>query len=116
MAPQLTSTFGGQFPSYEGDIGLPALTGKPLLDVETSYFGVSGTGHPQDTPALAQAEITPFIGANSDNGFSSTINNVVTDVKFVLDNNQTYAGKLRGNKLFRDLVKHPEQCSLVQES
>lgn len=92
-----TSTFGGQFPSYEGDIGLPALTGKPLLDVETSYFGVSGTGHPQDTPALAQSEITPFIGANSDNGFSSTINNVVTDVKFVLDNNQTYAGKLRGN-------------------
>lgn len=107
--PNATSTFGGQFPSYEGDIFLPALTNKPLVDIETSYFGSGSgaTGHPQDTPALAQSEITPFIGLNSDNGFSSTINNVVTDVVFDLQErtfpagddvtNSYYFGKVRGN-------------------
>jgi len=105
--PGSTSTFGGQFPSFEGDIFLPALTGKPLVDIEASYFGAGGTGNQQDTPALAQAEITPFIGLNSDNGFSSTINNVVTDVVFDLVErefpagtdvtNSYYFGKVRGN-------------------
>lgn len=107
--PSATSTFGGQFPSYEGDIYLPALTGKPLVDIEASYFGTGSgaTGHPQDTPALAQSEITPFIGLNSDNGFSSTINNVVTDVVFDLVEREFpagedvassyYFGKVRGN-------------------
>ena len=107
--PSATSTFGGQFPAYEGDIYLPALTGKPLVDIEASYFGSGSgaTGHPQDTPALAQSEITPFIGLNSDNGFSTTINNVVTDVVFDLVEREFpagesvqssyYFGKVRGN-------------------
>lgn len=104
-----TSTFGGQFPSYQGDIFLPALTNRPLVDIEASYFGTGtgATGHPQDTPALAQTEITPYIGLNSDNGFSSTINNVVTDVVFDLTErtfpagedvqSSYYFGKVRGN-------------------
>lgn len=102
-----TSTFNGIFPNYTGNIVLPALINKPLCDIETSYFGpTSPTGNAADLDVVAQTEVTPFIGDNTDNGINTTFNDVRTDVIFTLnERTQTpsgqpyYTGRLRGNTI-----------------
>ncbi|CAF34284.1 short tail fiber [Synechococcus phage S-PM2] len=102
-----TSTFIGTFPDYSGNIVLPALLNRPVCDIETSYFGPSSpTGNPIDQDSTATAQITPFIGPNTDNGINTTFNDVATDVIFSLNERVTtpgglpyYTGKLSGNTI-----------------
>lgn len=98
------STFGGTFPTYSGDIVLPALINRPLCDIETAYFGTGNTGLPHDEDTVAFTEISPYIGPNTDNGVPNTFNDIATDVKFTLnereetaEGNYFYGGKISGN-------------------
>ena len=103
------STFGGDFPNYTGEIVLPALLNKPLVDMETQYFGpASPTGREFDLDTTAVAEITPYIGTNTDTGVPTSFNDVATDVIFELNERTTtpidgggvayyYSGRLSGN-------------------
>lgn len=106
------STFGGEFPDYQGEIVLPALINRPLVDMETDYIGpASPTGRVFDVDSTAVAEVTPFIGVNSDTGVPTTFNDVATDVVFELNERTTapagdsgeisyyYNGRLQGNTI-----------------
>ena len=103
------STFGGEFPNYTGEIVLPSLLNKPLVDMETDYFGpASPTGRAFDLDTTAVSEITPYIGTNTDTGVPTSFNDVATDVVFELNERTTqpidgggvayyYSGRLQGN-------------------
>lgn len=104
-----TSTFAGVFPNYTGNIVLPSILNRPLCDIETSYFGssspieVDADAHKDN---IAAAEVTPYIGPNTDNGINTTWNDIATDVIFTLnernqtpDGNPYYSGRLRGNTI-----------------
>lgn len=103
------STFGGEFPNYTGEIVLPALLNKPLVDMETDYFGpASPTGRAFDLDTTAVSEILPYIGTNTDTGVPTSFNDVATDVVFELNERTTqpidgggvayyYSGRLQGN-------------------
>lgn len=106
------STFGGEFPDYQGEIVLPALINRPLVDMETQYIGPgSPTGRVFDVDSTAVAEITPYIGVNSDTGVPTSFNDVATDVIFELNERTTapsgpggdpvyyYSGKLQQNTI-----------------
>lgn len=83
------STFGGEFPNYAGEIVLPSLLNKPIVDLETNYFGSGSVLPAANMPAFHDpvtiAEILPYIGANADTGVPQTFNDVLTDVKFELN-------------------------------
>jgi hypothetical protein len=103
------STFGGEFPNYAGEIVLPNLLNRPLVDVQEDYFGPgTPTGRAFDQESDAFTQITPYIGANSDTGVPTSFNDVATDVVFELNERNTtpgsgggvdyyYGGKLQGN-------------------
>ena len=106
------STFGGEFPNYQGEIVLPALINRPLVDMETAYLGPgSPTGRVFDLDSTAVAEITPYIGVNSDTGVPTSFNDVATDVVFELNERTTapagddgevsyyYSGRLQANTI-----------------
>lgn len=106
------STFQGQFPNYQGEIVLPALINRPLVDQESDYFGpASPTGRLFDQQADAISEVVPYIGVNTDTGVPTSFNDVATDVVFELaERNFTsggdssnlsyfYSGKLTGNTI-----------------
>lgn len=106
------STFGGEFPDYQGEIVLPALINRPLVDMETDYLGpASPTGRSFDVDSTAVAEITPYIGVNSDTGVPTSFNDVATDVIFELNERTTapagdsgevsyyYSGRLQANTI-----------------
>ena len=106
------STFGGEFPDYQGEIVLPALINRPLVDMETAYLGPgSPTGRVFDLDSTAVAEITPYIGVNSDTGVPTSFNDVATDVVFELNERTTapagdsgevsyyYSGRLQANTI-----------------
>ena len=106
------STFGGEFPEFTGEIILPALLNRPLVDIEAEYFGpASPTGRVFDIDATAVSEVTPYIGTNSDTGVPTTFNDVATDVVFELNERTTapagdsgeisyyYSGRLKGNTI-----------------
>ena len=106
------STFGGEFPDYQGEIVLPALLNRPLVDMETQYLGpASPTGRAFDVDSTAVAEITPYIGVNSDTGVPTSFNDVATDVIFELNERTTapagdsgevsyyYSGRLQANTI-----------------
>ena len=106
------STFGGEFPNYQGEIVLPALINRPLVDMETAYLGpASPTGRVFDVDSTAVSEITPYIGVNSDTGVPTGFNDVATDVVFELNERTTapagdsgevsyyYNGRLQGNTI-----------------
>lgn len=93
------SSFTGSFPNYSGNIVLPNLTNKNLIDIETSYFGAGGTGETQDLDPKAAAAVTPLIGANTDNGVKTIYNDVTTDVVFTLNDRSGYSGKASGNTI-----------------
>jgi len=106
------STFQGQFPNYQGEVVLPALINRPLVDQEIDYYGpATPTGRAFDQQADAIAEVVPYIGVNSDVGVPTSFNDVATDVIFEL-NERTftsggdsgtlsyfYTGKLSGNTI-----------------
>lgn len=95
-----TSTLGGAFPNYTGQFVLPDLNNRVLMDIEERYFGsapTGGTGKSIDTDTDARSIISPFIGANTDNGIPSIFTNVYTDVVFTLNDRSGYAGKISGN-------------------
>ena len=91
------SSFAGSFPNYTGNIVLPLLANKNLLDIETSYFGIGGTESPADLDAGAISAISPLIGANSDTGVKTIYNDITTDVVFTLNDRSGYSGKATGN-------------------
>ncbi|AMO43280.1 putative short tail fiber [Cyanophage S-RIM44] len=106
------STFGGEFPSYQGEIVLPALINRPLVDMEQDYLGPgSPTGRVFDLDSTSVSEISSFIGVNSDTGVPTSFNDVATDVVFELNERTTapagdsgeisyyYSGKLQANTI-----------------
>jgi hypothetical protein len=93
------SSFAGSFPNYSGNIVLPNLTNKTLIDIETSYFGAGGTGETQDLDPKAAAAVTPLIGPNTDNGVKTIYNDITTDVVFTLNDRSGYSGRASGNTI-----------------
>ncbi|WP_207776988.1 hypothetical protein, partial [Thermus thermophilus] len=103
---------GGEFPSYQGEIVLPALINRPLVDMEQDYLGPgSPTGRVFDLDSTSVSEISSFIGVNSDTGVPTSFNDVATDVVFELNERTTapagdsgeisyyYSGKLQANTI-----------------
>jgi hypothetical protein len=93
------SSFGGSFPNYTGSIVLPALNNKNLIDIESTYFGPTGTGNPEDLDPSAGSAITPLIGANIDTGVKTIYNDITTDVIFTLNDRSGYSGRASGNTI-----------------
>jgi hypothetical protein len=93
------SSFGGSFPNYLGNIVLPGLLNKNLIDIENSYFGPSGTGNAEDIDATATATISSLIGENTDTGVKTVYNDITTDVVFTLNDRTGYVGKAAGNTI-----------------
>ena len=118
------STFGGEFPNYTGEIVLPNLINKPIVDMEINYFGTGGSSALEKdaandaslrditpfTDPVTIAEVVPYIGANADSGVPTTFNDVATDVIFELNERTTfdagggevgyyYTGKVQGNTI-----------------
>jgi hypothetical protein len=92
------------FPNYSGKFSLPnLLQGKALVDIEQSYFSAGGKTDRFnlgiDTDPDAGNIIGPYIGTNTDNGFSPAITDVRTDVEFTLNDRTGYAGDVTGNKI-----------------
>jgi len=92
------------FPNYAGNIKLPNLNGKILMDVETSYFtnvGSGGTGRAADIDPDALLLLSPLIGTNEDAGVTTIFTDVYVDLVFnINDNDRTgYQGKIKGNTL-----------------
>jgi len=95
-----SSNLGGSFPNYTGQIVLPNLNNKVLMDLEESYFASTvngGTGKSIDTDPDARSIISPYIGDNVDNGVPVVFTDVYTDVIFTLNDRIGYAGKISGN-------------------
>ena len=88
------STFAGEFPNYIGEIVLPNLLNKPIVDLETNYFGSGSVLPAANMPAfhdpVTVAEVVPYIGANADSGVPQTFNDVTTDVVFELNERTTF--------------------------
>jgi hypothetical protein len=93
------SSFAGSFPNYLGNIVLPSLVNKNLIDIETSYFGPSGTGSPVDADVVATSTISSLIGENTDTGVKTVYNDITTDVVFDLNDRQGYFGRASGNSI-----------------
>ena len=94
-----SSDLGGSFPAYTGNIVLPNLNGKALMDLETSHFAsklAGGTGRPADTSGEAYNIINPLIGTNTDNSIPTIFNDVTTDVIFSLNDRTGYGGNIKG--------------------
>lgn len=95
-----TSNLGGQFPNYTGEIVLPSLNNKVVMDIEESYFASrnnGGTGKSVDLDNDARSIISPYIGDNTDNGIPTIYNDVYTDVIFTLNDRTGYSGRITGN-------------------
>lgn len=93
------SDLSGSFPAYTGNIVLPNLNGKALMDLETSHFAskvAGGTGRPADTSGEAYNIINPLIGTNTDNSIPTIFNDVTTDVIFSLNDRTGYGGNIKG--------------------
>jgi len=93
------STFSGSFPNYTGNIVLPNLANKNLIDIESSYFGPSGIGNAIDSDAKATTTMSPLIGENTDTGIKTVYNDVTTDVVFSLNDRVGFTGKASGNAI-----------------
>lgn len=103
-----TSDFDGNppnnFPNYAGNIKLPNLNGKMLMDVETSYFateGAGGTGRDADVDPQALLLLSPLIGTNEDAGVTTIFTDVYVDLVFNInqDDRTGYTGRIKGNTL-----------------
>jgi hypothetical protein len=96
-----TSDFGGSFPNYTGNITIPNLNDKNLIDIESSYFGTGAgsTGFEADVDSIAASLIQPLIGTNTDNGVEIIVNDALTDVVFELNDTVGYSGKITGNTI-----------------
>jgi len=97
------STFAGTFPAYTGQIKLPDLNDKTLMDIESSYFGGSAP-RVIDQSTTAANLITPIVGQESDNigrGISNVFNDKYTDIIFDLSPTDRlgYSGKIKGNTI-----------------
>lgn len=96
-----TSDFGGSFPNYTGNITIPNLNNKNLMDIESTYFGTGtgSTGNPEDQDSVAASLIQPLIGTHTDNGVEIIVNDALTDVVFELNDTTGYSGKITGNTI-----------------
>lgn len=101
-----TSDFDGNppnnFPNYAGNIKMPNLNGKTLIDLETSYFAdfsAGGTGRAADVDAKALILMDPIIGTNEDAGVTTIFTDVFVDLVFNINNDDRsgYAGRIQGN-------------------
>lgn len=97
------STFTGTFPAYTGQIKLPELNDKTLMDIESSYFGPAAP-RTIDQPQTAANLITPIVGQENDNigrGISNVFNDKYTDIIFSLSaaDKIGYGGKITGNTI-----------------
>ena len=93
------SSFSGSFPNYNGNIVLPNLSNKNLIDIEPSYFGPTGTGNTVDLDPGSASAISPLIGSNTDNGVKTIYNDITTDVIFTLNDRSGYSGRASGNTI-----------------
>ena len=93
------SSFSGSFPNYNGNIVLPNLSNKNLIDIEPSYFGPTGTGNTVDLDPGSASAISPLIGSNTDNGIKTIYNDITTDVIFTLNDRSGYSGRASGNTI-----------------
>lgn len=96
-----SSDFSGSFPNYNGNITIPNLNDKNLMDIESSYFGTGpgSTGNPEDEDSVAASLIQPLIGTNTDNGVEIIVNDALTDIVFELNDTLGYSGKITGNTI-----------------
>lgn len=97
-------TGANSFPNYGGNIKLPNLNGKTLMDMETSYFGPrsnGGTGRAADMDIQALTLLSPLIGTNEDAGVTTIFTDVYVDLVFdIPDDDRTgYVGRIKGNTL-----------------
>ena len=97
-------TGANSFPNYGGNIKLPNLNGKTLMDIETSYFAdraSGGTGRAADTDVQALTLLSPLIGTNEDAGVTTIFTDVYVDLVFdIPDDDRTgYVGRIKGNTL-----------------
>ena len=97
-------TGANSFPNYGGNIKLPNLNGKTLMDIETSYFAdraSGGTGRSADLDVQALTLLSPLIGTNEDNGVTTIFTNVYVDLVFAIadDDRTGYVGRIKGNTL-----------------
>lgn len=97
-------TGANSFPNYGGNIKLPNLNGKTLMDIETSYFAPrssGGTGRAADTDVQALTLLSPLIGTNEDAGVTTIFTDVYVDLVFdIPDDDRTgYVGRIKGNTL-----------------
>lgn len=97
-------TGANSFPNYGGNIKLPNLNGKTLMDIETSYFAeraAGGTGRAADTDVQALTLLSPLIGTNEDAGVTTIFTDVYVDLVFsIADDDRTgYVGRIKGNTL-----------------
>ncbi len=101
------STFAGSFPAYTGQIKLPDLNDKTLMDIEQSYFSntapraidrdKTGSNIIRDTVSNLVGLVTSNIGS----GISNVFNDKYTDIIFDIPNSDRggYAGKITGNTI-----------------
>lgn len=95
-APSIT----GSFPNYGGNVKLPELNGRIMMDLEVDYFtpGSGPSSAIEDGPK-ASTLVTPFIGENQENVAQISFTDVRTDVVFNIPASERtgYQGKISGN-------------------
>jgi hypothetical protein len=96
------SDFDGNFPGYVGNIKMPNLNGKTLIDIESSYFAdfsAGGTGRLADVDPKALILMDPIIGTNEDAGVTTIFTDVFVDLVFNINNDDRsgYLGRIQGN-------------------
>lgn len=71
------STFSGNFPNYSGNITLPKIVSRPLVDMDVAYFGggALGTKRQDIDTAGALDIVSPYIGTGS--GSTAGVNTVI---------------------------------------
>jgi len=101
------STFAGSFPAYTGQIKLPDLNDKTLMDIEQDYFSntapraidrdQTGSNIIRDTISNLVGLVTSNIGS----GISNVFNDKYTDIIFSIPDADRggYAGKITGNTI-----------------
>lgn len=74
------ATFSGNFPNYSGNITLPKIIGRPLVDMDVAYFGggALGTKRQEIDTAKAVNIVSRFIGTGAGstggNSTATTVN------------------------------------------
>lgn len=95
------SPITGDFPNYFGNVKLPSLTNRILMDIEQEYFDPGQTSTPEiDEAPKAASIIQPLIGENNENSIPQIYTDVTTNIEFSIpfvNEEFGYVGKITGN-------------------